>query len=118
MEGASMELGIARNEIGGTLYRASGEDLINTSIILYDDVPGGAGHAKKISKQLIGVLENAKIKVAGTCGCAEDTSCYGCLRSFENQFYHDILQRGIAYEYLSDLLQYVRINERILTHHS
>lgn len=104
MEGASIELGVARKEIGGCLYRADGLDVTNTSIILYDDVPGGAGHAKKISQHLRGVLENAKLKVAGTCGCGEDTSCYGCLRSFENQFYHEILQRGIAYEYLTELL--------------
>ncbi|MEH6954451.1 DEAD/DEAH box helicase [Neobacillus drentensis] len=104
MEGASIELGIARSEIGGCLYRADGVDVTETSIILYDDVPGGAGHAKKISQHLGGVLENAKMKVAGSCGCGEDTSCYGCLRGFENQFYHEILQRGIAYEYLTELL--------------
>lgn len=105
IEGASIELGVSRNEIGGCLYRADGVDVANTSIILYDDVPGGAGHAKKISKHLKGVLENAKQKVSGTCGCGEDTSCYGCLRSFENQFYHEILERGIAYKYLSELLR-------------
>jgi len=44
-------------------------------------------------------------KVSGTCGCGEDTSCYGCLRSFENQFYHEILERGIAHKYLSELLR-------------
>jgi ATP-dependent helicase YprA (DUF1998 family) len=106
IEGASIELGVARKEIGGCLYRADGEDITNTSIILYDDVPGGAGHAKKISKNLRGVLENAKLKVAGSCGCGEETSCYGCLRSFENQFYHEILQRGIAHEYLTELLNH------------
>ncbi|WP_160310243.1 DEAD/DEAH box helicase [Neobacillus vireti] len=106
MEGASIELGIARSEIGGCLYRADGVDVTNTSIILYDDVPGGAGHAKKISQHLKGVLENAKMKVAGSCGCGEDTSCYGCLRGFENQFYHEILQRGIAHEYLTELLKF------------
>lgn len=104
MEGASIELGVARSEIGGCLYRADGVDSTNTSIILYDDVPGGAGHAKKISQHIRGVLVNAKLKVAGSCGCGEDTSCYGCLRSFENQFYHEILQRGIAFEYLTELL--------------
>ena len=104
MEGASIELGVARSEIGGCLYRADGVDVPDTSIILYDDVPGGAGHAKKISQHLRGVLENARLKVAGSCGCGEDTSCYGCLRGFENQFYHEILQRGIAYEYLTELL--------------
>lgn len=49
--------------------------------------------------------ENAKQKVSGTCGCGEDTSCYGCLRSFENQFYHEILERGLAQKYLGELLR-------------
>jgi ATP-dependent helicase YprA (DUF1998 family) len=118
MEGASIELGVARSEIGGCLYRADGEDITNTSIILNDDVLGGAGYAKKISQHLRGVLENAKMKVAGSCGCGKDTSCYGCLRGFENQFYHKILQRGIAHEYLSELLKVkdysVEINNREL----
>jgi ATP-dependent helicase YprA (DUF1998 family) len=110
MEGASIELGVARSEIGGCLYRADGVDVTETSIILYDDVPGGAGHAKKISQRIVGVLENARLKVAGACGCGEDTSCYGCLRSFENQFYHEILQRGVALEYLSDLMKHYSTN--------
>lgn len=104
MEGAAMELGISRNEIGGCLYRADGVALTETSIILYDDVPGGAGHVKKIAHRLLGVLANAKQKVAGGCGCGEETSCYGCLRSFENQFFHEILARGIVYKYLNMLL--------------
>jgi ATP-dependent helicase YprA (DUF1998 family) len=106
MEGASLELGVARREIGGCLYRADGVYLTETSIILYDDVPGGAGHAKKISQRIAGVLENARFKVQGSCGCGPETSCYGCLRGFENQFYHEILERGIAYEYLTELLKY------------
>jgi ATP-dependent helicase YprA (DUF1998 family) len=104
IEGASLELGVARNEIGGCLYRADGEDVTQTSIILYDDVPGGAGHAKKISHNIRGVLENALNKVNGACGCGDDTSCYGCLRSYENQFYHEIMERGIVKKYLTDLL--------------
>lgn len=104
IEGAAMELGISRNEIGGCLYRADGVALTETSIILYDDVPGGAGHVKKIAHRLAGVLANAKQKVAGGCGCGEETSCYGCLRSFENQFFHEILARGIVHRYLNKLL--------------
>lgn len=104
IEGASIEIGIARGELGGCLYRADEANVLETSIILYDNVPGGAGHAKKILQYLGGVLENALQKVSGNCGCGEETSCYGCLRSYENQFYHEILERGIAYRYLCELL--------------
>lgn len=78
------------------------------------------GHAKKISQRLQGILENARLKVAGACGCGEDTSCYGCLRSFENQFYHEILQRGIALQYLNDLLgnsKYLEVNDEMMFTH-
>lgn len=43
-------------------------------------------------------------KVSGQCGCTPETSCYGCLRNYSNQFFHDEISRGIAYEYLDWLL--------------
>jgi len=49
-------------------------------------------------------LEAARDRVNGSCGCAEDTSCYGCLRSYRNQFVHPYLQRGAAWSFLNQLL--------------
>jgi hypothetical protein len=43
-------------------------------------------------------------KVNGICGCGEETSCYGCLRNYSNQYYHDILRRGFAYKYLKEII--------------
>ena len=51
------------------------------------------------------VLHKAKERV-GSCGCSEETSCYGCLRDYGNQFVHEQLTRGGAYQYLSSLLAY------------
>lgn len=50
---------------------------------------------KKISQHLKCVLDNAKQKVSVTGGCGEDTICYGYLRSFDNQFYHEILEEDL-----------------------
>lgn len=71
------------------------------AIVLYDNVPGGAG--------LVAQLENATIftevikasieRVMGRCGC--DLSCYGCLRSYRNQFVHAQLDRQKALVHLS-----------------
>lgn len=45
------------------------------------------------------MLENARKRVQGGCGC--DSSCYGCLRSYRNQFAHPHLNRTKALHILS-----------------
>jgi len=46
----------------------------------------------------------------GTCSgniitdCGEDTSCYGCLRSYRNQFVHQNLQRGPVFNFLGKII--------------
>lgn len=106
LEGAAISLGINRSEINGTLYNNNVENLYNTpSLIIFDDVPGGAGHVKRIADRIEDVLFQAKTKVSGICGCGEETSCYGCLRNFSNQYMHDELVRGDALHYLEALLK-------------
>ena len=73
-------------------------------LILYDESAGGAGHVKRIARHMEGVLKNAMDRVKGSCGCSEDTSCYGCLRNYGNQFEHDDIKRGAAKEYLEWIL--------------
>ena len=97
LEGAAMELGISRTEINGCIYYSENE----TNIVLFDEVPGGAGHVKKISMNIENTLKQAKYKVSGVCGCGEDSSCYGCLQNYGNQSYHDTLRRGLALDYLN-----------------
>lgn len=99
LEGASRELGIARTEINGCIYF----DADTPRLVLFDEVPGGAGHVKKISSSIPAVIEKALEKVSGGCGCGPETSCYGCLRNYSNQIYHERLRRGIARDYLLSL---------------
>ncbi|SHK94868.1 DEAD/DEAH box helicase [Rhodothermus profundi] len=78
-------------------------------ILLYDDVPGGAGLVAQLGKEpamLRSCLELAKERVRGTCGCGALTSCYGCLRSYRNQFVHEQLRRGPVHAYLQQLLKH------------
>lgn len=112
LEGASISLGIARSEINGCLYYNDKDNMHLPSLILYDEVPGGAGHVKRIAEQLADVIYQAEQKVAGQCGCGGETSCYGCLRNFSNQFYHERLSRGLAHAYLY-ALQHGVLEERI-----
>jgi hypothetical protein len=101
LEGASESLGIRRNDIDGTLYYRGFDQ--SPSIILYDTVPAGAGHVENIKSNLRKAMEAGLTKVAG-CQCGEDTSCYNCLRNYQNQYYHDDLQRGYAVKLLRLLL--------------
>ena len=45
------------------------------------------------------------VPIGGACGCGEETCCYGCLRNYDNQLYHDTMSRGAAKKYLHWLLK-------------
>jgi hypothetical protein len=49
-------------------------------------------------------LEAAYRRVEGGCNCDEETSCYGCLRSYRNQFAHTQLKRGPVKRYIRNVL--------------
>jgi hypothetical protein len=87
------EIGIHRADVRGMLRRHSTSE--PHSLLLVDSVPGGAGHSKRIVADLPSLLEAAALKVQ-ECDCAEDSSCYACLRSYENQRNHDRLRRDSA----------------------
>ncbi len=101
LDGASELLGIRRDDIDGTLFHKDFRK--PAQIILYDTVPGGAGHVERIEKRLHSVAVAALEKVSN-CECGVDTSCYNCLRNYRNQFYHDDLQRGLAMQLLENML--------------
>ncbi len=111
IEGAVGYLGIDRREIDGCLNYTTKSSI--PSFIIFDQVPGGAGHVKRIGALLDKVIIEAKRRVSGTCECGEETSCYGCLRNYSNQIYHDILKRGLALNYFkaldNELLAYEQI---------
>ncbi|MCE7981872.1 MAG: DUF1998 domain-containing protein [Caldilinea sp. CFX5] len=101
LDGASDALGIQRADIHGTFYyQQAGQP---PSFILFDDVPGGAGHVKRIFANLRQTFTAALARVAH-CECGLDTSCYNCLRNYQNQFIHDKLQRNIAIDLLKQIL--------------
>ena len=103
VEGAAEVLEVPSTDLNATV--AYSESHV-PPIILYDNVPGGAGLVARLEKEdvLRACLEAAKERVSGKCGCEENTSCYGCLRSYRNQFAHQHLQRGPVVQYLKTLL--------------
>jgi len=101
LDGASEALDIQRNDINGTFYyRSAGA---SPAFILFDDVPGGAGHVKRIYENLRPTMEAAFHRL-NRCECGRDTSCYSCLRNYQNQWAHDLLQRGAALNILLEVL--------------
>ena len=74
------------------------------SIVLYDNVPGGAGLVAQLEDPRVfrRMLVKARERLEGSCGC--DSSCYGCLRSYRNQFAHPHLDRKRALSFLDAVL--------------
>lgn len=106
LEGASVALQIERLDIDGCLYASTG-DPYSPSLVLFDDVPGGAGHVARLAdpKALNGVLK-ATLERLQRCDCGGpqgDTSCYSCLRHYRNQFCHELLNRGMVIGFLNQL---------------
>ncbi|WP_349876357.1 DEAD/DEAH box helicase [Micromonospora sp. HUAS YX12] len=100
VEGAVLALEISRDDIDATMYQTeSGRSVI----MLYDTVPGGAGHVQRIAERLPDVLDRALGRVRN-CECGPETSCYRCLRVFRNERYHEQLRRGVAADVLGRLL--------------
>lgn len=103
IEGACDEFDIVRNDINGCLYY-NNLTVSKPSLIIFDEAAGGAGHVKKISTNLKSVLEKAYKRVSN-CDCGEETSCYGCLRNYNNQIFHEKLQRGVVKDYLEKFIK-------------
>jgi ATP-dependent helicase YprA (DUF1998 family) len=95
------ELNIERRDIKACLTYKRTNGKMEHKIIIYDAVPGGAGHSRRFATE-DGVVLNAIIKRAikslKTCQC--EPSCYRCLRSYENQKIHEILDREKALNFL------------------
>lgn len=106
VQGATFMLQLPLNEINATIANFSGDNMYPPPIILYDNVPGGAGLVSMLedidSFKLC--LKAAQENVSGICGCEENTSCYGCLRNYKNQFAHQYLQRGPVNKYIETIL--------------
>jgi superfamily II DNA/RNA helicase len=93
LEGISEVLNIERSDLNGCLINKNENE--NDTLIIFDDVPGGAGHVMRVvenEKTFSKILEASK-DLLETCNCGMETSCYNCLRNYDNQFCHDNLKK-------------------------
>ena len=89
-------LQIPETELGATTYLSIEGGY--HAILIYDDVPGGAGRAQQLSSQVPELLRQAYNRVASCTGCDLDSCCYGCLANYHNQFEQNELTRRGALE--------------------
>ncbi len=96
--GTAETLSVPASDLNVTITGGRKPD--ESAIVLYDNVPGGAGLVAQLEQEEVfrEMITNAKNRVVGNCGC--DSSCYGCLRSYRNQFAHPHLDRRLALEVL------------------
>ena len=94
--GAADTLEVPATDLNVTI--TGGNQMGESAVVLYDNVPGGAGLVAQLENEEVftNVLLAACDRVRGNCGC--DSSCYGCLRSYRNQFSHTYLNRMRALE--------------------
>lgn len=113
LEGISNAMGIERNDIDGVIE--ANRDEQSFDVLLYDNVPGGAGHVKRLMGKdaIIRSLKAAYAKVSQEC-CDEDTSCYNCLRNYYNQMHHNRLRRRYAKSVIKQLMGVEHEKEEIV----
>jgi ATP-dependent helicase YprA (DUF1998 family) len=95
------ELNIERKDIKACLTYKITNDKMEHKIIIYDSVPGGAGHSRRLSSEdgaVLNAIIKRAIKLLETCQC--EPSCYRCLRNYENQKIHEKLDRKKALVFL------------------
>ena len=103
LEGLSKAFSIERNDVDGTIdyiYSRSGNS--STRFILFDTVPGGAGHVRRLGKateeEILDVFK-VSYDLVKDCHCDENTACYSCLQNYRNQAMHDSLERRFAVDF-------------------
>jgi hypothetical protein len=101
IEAANSVVQAEAGELAGFLRTVNVDGEARRNLVLYDSVPGGAGYVRKAAADLAAILSIARGILDG-CQC--EKSCYKCLRSYENQSEHRLLDKRLIQPYLDHLL--------------
>lgn len=110
LEAISYQLDIERGDISGCIHQRYIEGSSQTAFVLFDNVPGGAGHVRRIgSLDEIGLKKvlNTALEVVQNCKCGgeeADSACYSCLCNYQNQRVHHKLSRRKAIDWLTEIV--------------
>ena len=81
---------------------------VHGEVYLFDDVPGGAGYARGIDKNIYQILEKA-LELGENCPNPKcKGACYHCVYDYRNQYNHPILDRRLG----SSVLLYLLKNQK------
>jgi len=101
LEGTSAFLQIRRDDLDGVLYPIDrGRQF---KVVLYDNVPAGAGFMEKVIDNFRDILLEAA-SITSSCACGYDTACPACMQNIHNQFVSEYLDRGLAFELIIYIL--------------
>ena len=81
-------------------------------LFLYDPMPGGSGLLQQLLDQW-GTIRDAAIQSLGACESCCKKSCYNCMRTYRNVFYHDLLDRHCAIRLLDDYQEQPKIEREL-----
>jgi Domain of unknown function (DUF1998) len=105
INGCCDALGIDFNDLGATFNGWTDESFVG-ELVIYDRVPGGAGHVDRIDEALNLVLNKTLQRVEKCKGCSDlEGSCYACLRTYSNQSEWEQLKRAPVIDWLSKILK-------------
>ena len=95
LDATSNILNIERKDIKGCLHKfVDKSKRRQNSFVLYDAVPGGVGHTRRLVSKNGEVIKNIVQRAFDNMSkCTCDPSCYSCLRNYANQKIHDQLDR-------------------------
>ena len=94
---AGQVLDIEASELGVT-FHPSADVVGGRELVVYDTAPGGAGYARRVVDNVRDVFCRAE-HILASCSCGD--SCYGCLRTYNNQMFHRRLNRHYVREGLA-----------------
>ena len=109
VEGVADTLEVPSSDLNATVEHIN-EDNTIPPIVLYDNVPGGAGLVARLEdKNILQEAVKTAYERVSTCNCGENESCYTCLRNYRNQFAHEHLRRGPVANYLNKIISQWRL---------
>lgn len=101
LDSMALVLDIERRDIKGTIHYQKMNNDHNYAFIIYDGVPGGVGHTKRLLDHNGEILRKVFLKaIEKTKNCTCDPSCYMCIRNYSNKEIHELLNRHEVYSFL------------------
>jgi ATP-dependent helicase YprA (DUF1998 family) len=102
---AAQVIDVPRAELDGLFRPMEDGDTGVAEIIIYDNVPGGAGYSKRIAEYFPEILQRA-FQFVESCSCS--SSCYDCLRTYTNQIFHHELDRQLVANFLRPIVERIQ----------